>query len=40
MRLPWDDWEVVDSEVSKVGEKFVIANCYDPKVAAKFFDNA
>ena len=40
MRLPWDDWEVVDSEVSQVAEKFVMANCYDPKIAAQFFDDA
>ncbi|MGB6298303.1 MAG: hypothetical protein WBF90_19245 [Rivularia sp. (in: cyanobacteria)] len=39
MRLPWDDWEVVDSEVSKVAEKFVMANCYDPKIAAQFFND-
>ena len=40
MRLPWDDWKVVDSEVSKVAEKFVIANCYDPKIAMQLFDYA
>lgn len=40
MRLPWDTWEVVDSEVSEVAEKFVMANCYDPKIAAQFFDDA
>ncbi len=37
MRLPWDDWEVADSEVREVGEQFVTANCYDPKIAAQLF---
>ncbi|WP_413166801.1 hypothetical protein ACL6C3_08875 [Capilliphycus salinus ALCB114379] len=31
MKLPWDSWEVVDLEVEAVAEKFVVANCYDPK---------
>ncbi len=39
MRLPWDDWEVVDTEVGRVAEKFVMANCYDPKVAMQFFQS-
>ena len=33
MKLPWDDWEVANWEVSKVAQKFVMANCYDPKIA-------
>ena len=33
MRLPFDIWEVSDSQVRKVAEKFVLANCYDPKIA-------
>ncbi len=37
MKLPWDDWEVADSEVILVAEKFVLANCYDPKVAMQLF---
>jgi putative transposase len=37
MRLPWDDWEVADSEVRQVAEKFVMANCYDPRIAAQLF---
>lgn len=37
MKLPWDDWEVADSEVIKVAEKFVMANCYDPKIAMQLF---
>ena len=40
MRLPWDTWEVEDSEASKVAEKFVMANCYDPKIAMQFFNDA
>ncbi|MUG96466.1 transposase [Scytonema sp. UIC 10036] len=39
MRLPWDDWEPFTTEVQAVAEKFVMANCYDPKVAAQLFDN-
>jgi putative transposase len=37
MRLPWDDWEVADSEVREVAEQFVTANCYDPRIAAQLF---
>jgi putative transposase len=37
MRLPWDEWEPLTTEVQAVAEKFVMANCYDPKVAAQFF---
>ncbi len=37
MKLPWDDWEVAENEVIKVAEKFVLANCYNPKVAMQFF---
>ena len=40
MKLPWDTWEVVDSEVRKVTEQFVLANCYDPKIAMQFFNDA
>ena len=40
MRLPWDNWEAIDSEVQKVAEKFVLANCFDPAIAAQFFDNS
>jgi putative transposase len=39
MKLPWDNWQVEDSEVREVAEKFVMANCYDPKIAAQFFDD-
>ncbi|MDJ0796677.1 MAG: hypothetical protein QNJ51_07535 [Calothrix sp. MO_167.B12] len=38
MRLPWDNWEVLDSEVNEVAEKFVMANYYDPKVAMQLFN--
>ncbi len=37
MRLPWDDWEVADSEVREVAEQFVTANCYDPRIASQLF---
>ncbi|WP_088242359.1 transposase [Calothrix rhizosoleniae] len=40
MRLPWDTWEVIDTEVSEVAEKFVMANCYDPKIAMQYFNDA
>ncbi|MEM9543032.1 MAG: transposase [Cyanobacteria bacterium P01_E01_bin.42] len=40
MRLPWATWEVNPSEVREVAKKFVLANCYDPKVAARFFDDS
>ena len=40
MRLPWDQWEATDSEIRDVAEKFVMANCYDPKVAAQFFNDS
>jgi putative transposase len=39
MKLPWDNWEVTDSDVREVAEKFVMANCYDPYIAAQFFDD-
>jgi putative transposase len=38
MKLPWGDWEIADSQISKVAEKFVMANCYDPKIAMQFFN--
>ena len=36
----WDDWEASNEEIRKVAEKFVMANCYDPKVAAQFFNDS
>jgi hypothetical protein len=33
----WDEWEKPDEEIRKVAEKFVMANCYDPKVACQKF---
>ncbi len=35
-----DDWEATSGEIREVAEKFVIANCYDPKVAAQFFNDS
>ncbi|MDJ0718148.1 MAG: hypothetical protein QNJ54_28635 [Prochloraceae cyanobacterium] len=40
MRLPWDSWEATDTEIREVAEKFVVANCYDPKIAAQFFNDS
>ncbi len=41
MSLPfWDDWEATSGEIREVAEKFVLANCYDPKVAAQFFNDS
>jgi hypothetical protein len=31
--LPWDTREFVNPEVEAVAEKFIFANCYNPKVA-------
>jgi putative transposase len=39
MRLPWDTPEATDPEIREVAEKFVMANCYDPKVAMQLFDD-
>ncbi len=39
MRLPWDEWEPLTTEVQAIAEKFVMENCYDPKIAAQFFEN-
>ena len=36
----WDEWDKPDEDIRKVAEKFVMANCYDPKVACqKFSEN-
>ncbi len=41
MSLPfWDDWEATNGEIREVAEKFVIANCYDPGIAAQFFNDS
>jgi putative transposase len=34
----WEEWETPDEEIRKVAEKFVLANCYDPKVASLRFE--
>lgn len=39
MCLPWDSWEVDDTEITAVAEKFVFANCYNPQVAGAQFKN-
>jgi len=40
MKLPWAESEVNSSEIREVAERFVIANCYNPQVAAQFFNNS
>ncbi|MBW4596446.1 MAG: hypothetical protein KME46_26955 [Brasilonema angustatum HA4187-MV1] len=37
MKLPWAEWELLTTEVQAVAEKFVLANCYDRKIAMKLF---
>jgi putative transposase len=39
MRLPWADWEPPSNLVAEVARQFILANCYDPEVAMKFFDD-
>jgi putative transposase len=34
---PWAEWEPLTTEVQEVAEKFVMANCYDPKKAMQLF---
>ncbi|NEO86919.1 MAG: hypothetical protein F6J87_22070 [Spirulina sp. SIO3F2] len=33
MKLPWDEREVINPEVAATAEKFILANCYNPKTA-------
>ncbi len=40
MKLPWAEWEATSSEIREVAEKFVIANCYNPQIAAQFFNDS
>ena len=39
MRLFWDEWEANNDRIRVVAEKFVLANCYDPKIAVQFFND-
>lgn len=34
MKLPWDEWEATNPEIARVAERFVFANCYNPKFAS------
>ena len=34
----WEEWHVPAAEISQVAEKFVLANCYDPKIACLQFE--
>ncbi|AKG22104.1 transposase [Calothrix sp. 336/3] len=36
-KLPWATWEPDNPEIDAVAEKFVMANCYDLKIAMQFF---
>ena len=37
IKLPWDSWEADNPEITAIAEKFVMANCYKPHVAAQKF---
>lgn len=32
MRLPWDEWQATHPDIERVAERFVLANCYDPRL--------
>jgi putative transposase len=34
----WDDWNAPTEAIRKVAETFVLANCYDPKIASLKFE--
>jgi putative transposase len=34
----WDEWEQPVDEIRRVAEKFVLANCFDPKIASIQFE--
>jgi putative transposase len=33
-----DEWDAPDEEIRKVAKKFVLANCYDHKIASLRFE--
>lgn len=37
IKLPWANWEADDREVCEVAETFILANCFNPKIASQFF---
>ena len=39
MSLFSDNWEIDDTEITAVAEKFIFANCYNPQVVAKLFED-
>ncbi len=39
-KLPWGEEMENNPEIREVAEKFVLANCYDPKIAMQFFNDA
>jgi putative transposase len=36
-KIPLAEWDACDPEIIEVAEKFVLVNCYDPKIAMKLF---
>jgi putative transposase len=34
----WEEWEIPAEDIRRVAEKFVLANCYDPKIACLKFE--
>lgn len=40
MKLPMALWEAPDEEIQEVAQKFVLANCYDPKIAMQLFNDS
>ncbi|WP_052315769.1 hypothetical protein [Oscillatoria acuminata] len=37
MSLPWDRWDAMAAEIDAIASQFVLANCYDPRVASLQF---
>jgi len=40
LRCPWAEWEATDPEIEAVARQFVLANCYNPQVAMRYFDDS
>jgi putative transposase len=34
----WDEWNEPIEEIREVAEKFILANCFDPKIASQQFN--
>jgi putative transposase len=37
-RSLWEEWDKPAEEIRQVAEKFVLANCFDPKIASIQFE--